>query len=255
VDWSNWVDTTIHVVPPADNAGNTFLTARAVTPEASTLSFHDWVGAADPVDYYSFTLSQDEFLDLGLSTTIGGSGPTIQAALFASDGTPINTGAIGANSTSAANVSVQLSAGNYVLGVTPNGGATGYYDLSLGTHVAPPADNAGNNFASARVVTLTSTPQTFHDWLGTAQPAPDVVDYYSFTAAGPETVHVQLADNTQSITVAPFTLAGPGSMTGGGTAQAGGQSMDFSVPVSGTYALQLINTQPGTYYNLTLSSS
>ncbi|MCS6782793.1 MAG: C2 family cysteine protease, partial [Gloeomargarita sp. SKYG98] len=43
----------------ADGAGNTFNTARSISPTTTTTTLSDWVGSIDGVDFYRFTLTQE----------------------------------------------------------------------------------------------------------------------------------------------------------------------------------------------------
>ncbi|MDD1475316.1 peptidase S8 and S53 subtilisin kexin sedolisin, partial [Dolichospermum sp. ST_sed4] len=52
---------------PADNAGNTLATARAVGTLTGAQSFSDWVGSVDIDDYYSFNVTTPSNVNLNLT--------------------------------------------------------------------------------------------------------------------------------------------------------------------------------------------
>ena len=122
---------------PVDNAGNTLSAARAITVGQSATSYTDWVGSADPNDYYSFSLTNTSNFRLSLTgltndadvQLLNGSGTT----LATSENDQIN----------AESITGQLTPGNYYIRVFPYAGSTNY--------------NLGVSAASLAPVNLTLT--------------------------------------------------------------------------------------------------
>ncbi|MGQ0510709.1 MAG: hypothetical protein ACT4P9_08850 [Betaproteobacteria bacterium] len=264
IDWSDWRDATIHVVAPADTAGNTGASARALTASTTPQTIHEWIGAADdPVDYYRVTLTQPTYLDVRLSNpTATGYRLRFQNA----DGSELNGGATyDVNWFDAPRTtSLALTTGDYLVAVSPLGDTAGYYDLEFSTHVGPPPDFAGNGNNFARMITVDAAPRTYNDWVGVESGfAVDNADTYRFTLANPGTVHVVISGNTQ-----PIWHVSPTMVNSGGGVQlwpgvniaypvpTGGIALDLTAPSAGDYALQLVKGDgPGTYYDLTVSLS
>jgi len=141
---------------PADNAGNTLATARAVGALTATQSFSDWVGSADTNDYYSFNVTTPSNFSLSLT----GLTANADVQLLNSSGGVITTSANTGNTSES--IASLLSTGTYYVRVYQSSGNTNY-SLSLNaTAVAPtptptptPADWYSQNLRDAQIITLT----------------------------------------------------------------------------------------------------
>ncbi|MBC6421052.1 MAG: PPC domain-containing protein [Hormoscilla sp. SP12CHS1] len=166
-------------VPP-DNAGNTLTDAREIGTLNDRQTFSDFVGDADPEDFYRFSLDSTSELNLtleGLSSDadvlliedINGNGLLDDDEIF---DTPYAEGSISEA------INETLPAGDYFVLVEQFEGDTDY-DLSLEATVpgTPPPDNAGNTLDTARDLGAINDRQTFSDFVGNA----DTSDFYRFT--------------------------------------------------------------------------
>ncbi|MBC6478951.1 MAG: S8 family serine peptidase [Hormoscilla sp. GM7CHS1pb] len=174
---------TLEVSPvdvPPDNAGNTLTDAREIGTLNDVQTFSDFVGDADPEDFYRFSLDSTSELNLtleGLSSDadvlliedINGNGLLDDDEIL---DTPYAEGSISEA------INETLPAGDYFVLVEQFEGDTNY-DLSLEATVpgTPPPDNAGNTLANARDIGTLSDRQTFSDFVGIA----DLSDFYRFT--------------------------------------------------------------------------
>jgi hypothetical protein len=143
VDWSDWTTVNVTVqVPPLDDAGNNFAEARQVALTTTPQVLHDWLGYADTVDYYKFTLATDAIVHFNLDGLSNDGGNPLNVALYYGagglvPGTPIYPYA-GAWSTNPRSDYLDLSAGSYYLQLgRPNTQDT-FYALSLGITVNHP---------------------------------------------------------------------------------------------------------------------
>ncbi|WP_198805169.1 pre-peptidase C-terminal domain-containing protein [Leptolyngbya sp. BL0902] len=110
---------------PTDRAGNTLSNARNVGNLVGTQTFNDFVGGADPNDYYRFTLTNTATFSLSLS----GLTADADVQLLNSSGSVITSSARGG--TLAEGIEHTLGAGTYFVRVYPYGGANTNYALTL----------------------------------------------------------------------------------------------------------------------------
>ncbi|WP_353671868.1 S8 family serine peptidase [Synechocystis sp. LKSZ1] len=163
---------------PVDNAGNSLNEARNITLSPTTTNFSDYVGVEDTNDYYQFSLSKTSDFNLSLSGLVSDA----DVQLLDSNGNSLQTAQ--ARGTGTESITQQLNTGTYYIRVYPYSGNTTYTLGLSATEVIlppppppPPADNAGNTLATARSITLSSTPTNFSDYVG----AEDTNDYYRFS--------------------------------------------------------------------------
>ncbi|MCB8884130.1 pre-peptidase C-terminal domain-containing protein, partial [Acidisoma cellulosilytica] len=169
-------------------AGSGLATATSVGALGATaVTKSDWVGNAAPNDYYKFTLSAaSTAVTLKLATAIG-SGTVY---LLDSSGNQIDVSSYGTGGL--ASVVDTLAAGTYYVEVTDSTDTNYSLTFSTGKPTVGTAatDGAGNTLAAAKVIgALTTTPQTYADWLGAA----DTRDAYQFTLSSLSAVTLQVS--------------------------------------------------------------
>jgi hypothetical protein len=142
-----------------------------------------------------------------------------------------------------------------------------WVDANL-TVFAERPESGGNDAENGRHLTLTSEPQTFHDWIGGQNtPVFDFQDWYIFALPQGGAVHLDITGNTEQLVVSPQKLQADHSNGGfipgvgsfgvpsGGLLPVGA---DFILDPLGSgwyYALR-ISQNPGvagTYYDISLS--
>ncbi|BAY22674.1 YD repeat-containing protein [Calothrix sp. NIES-2100] len=184
-------------VIPSDNAGSTLETARNLGVISTTAqNVSDFVGdfnglSQDNRDYYQIQLNQNSTLNLSLS----GLSSDANLYLYNSVGGYI-TGSSAAG-TASESVIRNLNSGIYYVLVEKSGtGGTNYnLQASASTIGGIPVDNAGNNRDIARnISTLTSTVQTFNDFIGDFNGlTTDNEDYYQFNLTQNSNVTLNLS--------------------------------------------------------------
>lgn len=164
--------------PIPDNPGETTAAAQPITLSGTAQIFNDFVtdsNNADPDDYYTFTLNNKS---TKLSASITGLTAGVQVTVR-----DINNGLITSFPTDGSTGETILAAGTYYVRVNPIINSTTNYQLSLtGTAIA---DNAGDTTATAQNITLSSTPISFNDFVGSS----DSRDYYKFTLPSRATIN------------------------------------------------------------------
>jgi len=168
------------VVAPPDNAGNTLTDAREIGTLNDIQTFSDFVGDADPYDFYRFSLDSTREFNLTLEGLSSDADVLLIEDLNSNSlldddeifDTPFAEGSISEA------INQTLPAGDYFVLVEQFSGNTNY-NLSLeATDVGtPPPDNAGNTLANARDIGTLNDRQTFSDFVGNA----DISDFYRFT--------------------------------------------------------------------------
>ncbi|MBD1907052.1 pre-peptidase C-terminal domain-containing protein [Funiculus sociatus GB2-A5] len=122
---------------PADYAGNSFNQARNINLTTSVTPYRDFVGAADPLDYYKFTLSGRSSLFL----TLGRLSADANVQLFNSS----NPNQAIASSTRRGSyreyIGATLDAGTYFVKVYRQSGDS-YYNLRMSANPATPINTA-----------------------------------------------------------------------------------------------------------------
>lgn len=250
--------------PIPDTAGNTIANARAVNLSPTPTSITEFVGTGDPADLYQFT--------------IGSAGaPTGQVALELRgvNGNVLTRGAIvrlydnlgnvidsetANTSTLGTSINRILGAGTYFVEVVPSVSSTEALDYTLNMTANPIADLAGNTRATARPVSVSSTPISFTDFVG----AGDGEDFYQFTLTSNQTVNFKLggASGQATSTGLLYNLQDSLGNSISGIPVSAGATADFSRSLTGapsgtTYYIRIapsVSSSQGTTYGLTLAT-
>ncbi|MFN6540285.1 MAG: pre-peptidase C-terminal domain-containing protein [Nostoc sp. EkiNYC01] len=243
---------------PVDNAGSTIETARSVGLINTTVqTFSDFVGdfnglSQDNQDYYQIQLSQNSVLNLGLT----GLSSDANLYLYNSVGNYL-TGS-SASGTASESVIRNLNAGIYYVLVQKSGtgGTTYSLQASATTLGTIPADNAGNNRDTARNINaLTSTVQTFNDFLGDFNSlSNDNEDYYKFNLTQNSNVTLNLSGLTSDANLYLYNSFGSyiTASTGAGISQ---ESIIWQLTPGTYYVFVQKSGSGGTNYSLQASAT
>lgn len=225
---------------PVNYAGNTLGTAKELNITPSIQTFTDWAGSLDTNDYNrlslggrsSFNPTLDEITANVDMEEVGSSRLGIWGGIAGNTGTKYFGGS--------------LNAGTYYTQAVP-------YETASTNRLNPtttPVDNAGNTLNTARVVNLTSTPQTFQDWVGTQ----DTNDYYRFSVGSLSGFNLTLNGMSANADVhllnSVGTVIARGTVSGNtGTAETISSALD-----AGTYYIRVFPVgTANTNYNLSAS--
>lgn len=229
---------------PVDYAGNTLGTARSISITPSPQTLNDWVGSKDTNDYYRFSLSSHSSFYLGLNNLTANA----DVQLLSSNGTVI---ASSTNSdTTAESISTNLDAGTYYIRVFPYSNANTYYNLT----VATPADYAGNAPSNARSIPVSSSTNTYTDFIGTA----DLSDYYGFTLSNTSNLQLSLNGLSADADVQLLRLNTNGTTTQvAGSASSGtmAEAININNLAAGNYLAYVYQYSGDTFYNLSISAT
>ncbi len=132
---------------PPDNAGNSLAAARAITINATTTSYQDFVGTVDTSDYYRFILTDTRNFSLSLT----GMSADADVELLNGIGSLI-TFSDNAGTTSEA-IQQQLGIGVYYIRVTPYGTSNTNYNLSVSAKIPLPTVSITATDSAAEVAT------------------------------------------------------------------------------------------------------
>lgn len=175
----------------ADSGGNTLETAEDMGDITTAKTFSNWVGSADPDDYYKFTIAGDSTVNLNLT----GMNDNGQLYLYDSEGEQITSSTNDSNTDEA--IALNLNQGTYytrVLRYKPrwsgNEATSVNYNLTASATLLP--DSTGSEFNTARDLGIVSTPQTISDWVGDLQ----YNDYYKFSLAQNSSINLKLGGLT-----------------------------------------------------------
>jgi hypothetical protein len=122
---------------PIDSAGNQISAARNISVGANTSSYSDWVGSADPDDFYQFTTDTTG----GLTLNVTGLAPDANVRLIQDlnkNGIVEESEILGSSLdlvNAAGSISKVINTGTYFIQVTRGGGDT---DYTLSLSVTPP---------------------------------------------------------------------------------------------------------------------
>lgn len=225
---------------PTDFAGNTPATARTIAVGPATATFDDWVGPADPDDYYRFTVATTADVNLQVTGLVKDADVQLRAA----DGTTV----IATSSqpgVATESIARRLSAGTYFVRVYPFDGTT-TYSLRV---TAAPSDLAGNTPAAARAIALGPTAASFTDWVGPT----DTDDYYSFSLPGTSDFRLQLTGLSADADVILYDANADwiaASTRGGTTAE----TISRQLP-AGRYVVRVYQMAGATPYTLSASAA
>ncbi|WP_264595935.1 beta strand repeat-containing protein, partial [Rhodoblastus acidophilus] len=178
-------------------AGTTLAIATSLGALSSTaVTKSDWVGAAAPDDYYSFTLASLSSVALNLSGQTGSS--YVNVALLDSAGNQIDWESV--SPTTPSTLLANLAAGTYYVHIDDPNSDTAY---TLTASATATTNQGGATLASAKALGTLGT-VTVSDSINTAAP----VDYYSFTVGGQRPVALQLTGLTSNATLTLFDASG-----------------------------------------------
>jgi hypothetical protein len=237
---STFYNLTASATAVPDLAGNTFASARNITLGSTPTTFSDWVGSIDTLDYYRFTLNQASVVNFSLT------GLSADAHLGLLDANGRWLAWDWRSGTASENITHELNAGTYFIEVRQGSGFTNY-NLTASATAVP--DLAGNTFASARNITLGSTPTTFRDWVGST----DVYDFYQFTLTQASTVDFRLSGLAANADLYLFDRLGnilQMSVNPGTAAEGINRTLD-----AGQYFILVNQVSGSTTYNLTASAT
>ena len=224
---------------PPDFAGNTTAAARNIGTLTSAQSFQDWIGNADPSDYYKFTTATSSNFALALS----GLSADLNVRLLDSAGNMIGNSQN--SGTAAESINTTLAAGTYYVCVYRYSGES-TYNLTLS---ALPPDNAGNTTLAARDLGTLSTTQNLQDWIGSA----DTNDFYSFTIGTRSNFALALSGLTADADVQLLSSTGAVMMT---SAKRGLLAESLSAVLDmGTYFARVYQYSGDTTYTLGLTAT
>ncbi len=244
----------IYLIDPPPTTDNSIATARNLGTLNAPQNVTEFVGNADPNDFYRFQLTNDS------QTSITLNGLTADADIqlirdfnlngFVDPGEVL--GASLAPNHNPERIDARLTAGTYYLQVAQYRGDTNY---NLGLNVTPIGDSAGNNLSFARDLGTLATPQTLNEWVSPSDPN----DFYRFQLDGSRPLSVTLdglsADADLQL-IRDFNANGivdtgeilDGSYGWNATPE-GFQRSDLA---PGTYYLQVTRYSGATGYNLSL---
>ncbi|MDM3857368.1 MAG: PPC domain-containing protein, partial [Aphanizomenon gracile PMC649.10] len=185
---------------PADNAGNTFDTAKNLGILGTTaVVANDFVGdfnglSTDDIDYYQFTITENSTVNLKLS----GLSQNADLYLFDSQQGFVEYSVNAGNADE--NVTKNLRAGTYYAYVSSGGNATNYkFEVSAVSLDNTPIDNNPINQASDLGI-LGSVAKTIDDQVGNSAP-----DYYKFVLTENSTVNIKLSGLSQDASLQLFS--------------------------------------------------
>jgi len=236
-----------------DGAGNTLQNAREITVGFVETSFSDFVGAADPVDYYTF---QNNIVGGDLVLKVLDTDAELSINLFTENGAFLSSGAFENGVTTLR--SDGFPAGTYFFNIVPTN-ATTSSSYTLTTILAPP-DNVGDTEGEATLVTtpgtapflvLGPTIQPYRDFVGGTD-----VDFFKFVFTNETNfLSVNLRELTANLNLEFFREGSTNKIL----SDLGGTNVDaFEGSVSaGTYYLRVFAPNPnvGSGYNLEMSVS
>jgi hypothetical protein len=240
---------------PPDLAGNDLLHPKVLGTIAGSSSYSDFVGTADLVDMFKFTMAAAGKFDASLFT--GVSDVYLQLIQDKNNNGVIDTGDVIAGSFNSTNGATQaihttLAAGTYYVRVRYNSGpALTYYELGLD------ANYAGTTLSTARSFgTLSTTPQTFADEVNEFD---NPSDYYKFSLATAGTVSASLSympgENTILELIQDKNNNGavdPGDILVMTADNGIGSALISKSLAAGTYFLRVLNTNGGTNYTISV---
>jgi ELWxxDGT repeat protein len=229
----------------ADNAGDTFATAQAITVEATPTAFTDFVGVSDPNDFYRFTVGAPSLLNVSLNQLTAGATVT----LFDANQNPLLT----SSGSGAAPATLQgtFNSGTYFLRIAPEAGAKTTYNLTVEADLVP--DQAGQDFASATGLNVGTVPVTVTDSISGSDPA----DFYQFNATTLGELQINLTGLTPTADLDVILYdANQGVLAfQGGTGAGGNEQILVNIPQIGIYYIAVVPASPGNSSAYTLSAA
>ncbi|MEH2324403.1 MAG: M10 family metallopeptidase C-terminal domain-containing protein [Nostoc sp.] len=182
------------------NPGNTLNTAYNIGALTGERTFTQFVGSVDPVDYYKFSLTGTNDINLVLS---GVAQSYVNAFIYYDKN---NNGLIDsgeqlasdfASSSRNAQLTTTLGAGNYYVGISQDSNNVNTnYSLQLLATSTPGSipSNPGNTLNTAYNIGALTGERTFTQFVGSVDP----VDYYKFSLTGTNDINLVLSGVAQS---------------------------------------------------------
>jgi hypothetical protein len=214
--------------------------------DSTARSYTDWVGSTDTDDYYKFTLANSGNFNLNLT----GMTADADVRLFNSNLTAIAISENGNNT--AERITRELNAGTYYIRVFPYGGANTNYNLTVSSVPLAPADNAGNDPATARAITVGSTATTYRDWVGST----DNNDFYRFSLSNTSNFNLGLTGLTADADVQLLRSDGISVITSSAQNGTTPETISSQPLSAGTYYIRVYPYGgANTNYNLAVSAT
>ncbi len=228
---------------PTDLGGDTFARATVLDPlVAGAFSLSDFVGASDVPDFYRFTLTTAQAIDLSLS----GLGAAVHLELYSADGVLLSD-VVGGDA-GAARITGSLAAGTFYIGV---GSDTGLVDTPYTLTLAQPPSQDGPAahapIGATSLGALSTTVTTVTDRADAAF-GPDV---YTFTLAAAATVNLRLGGLAFESQVGLVITDGAGNVVAAPIASEGAEGLVRRQLAAGTYFVSVAPYNGvGTSYSL-----
>lgn len=249
--------------PPADTAPNTIPTARDLGLISGTLpAISEYVGSADTIDYYRFTLDTQSDLELELSSLTGDADvrlirDTNNNGLVDDDDDEVLDISDALGDEDEYIFAPDLAAGDYFIEVEQFDGEV-TYDLLLSTTASTtPPDNAGDSLGEARNLgTLNGTLPTITD----AVTVRDRQDFYEFTLTETSTFTLSLSGITTDADVYLIRDTDnddeidAGDIIAASTLKAGDETITLNL-AAGNYIIEVFDALGDTNYNLDVSAT
>ncbi|WP_413176349.1 Calx-beta domain-containing protein [Anabaena azotica] len=242
----------IPVMP--DNAGNDANSPRDIGTINGTQIFNDFVGDADPFDYYTFRLDDTSKFKLLLNGVSPDGKPANPELLLSPlNNTPFNNyylGVVNGYST----IDTTLRAGTYLLRIGRNPGATTNINSSYTLNLTANRLDAGNTIAEARDIGSFGSSQlsfTDNDSIGDT----DTNDYYRFYVSERIDLSVRLNQLTALTDLQIFRMENGGIVQIAGLGNWGQSSgeIKFTDLLANTYYIRVAPSSAGNNTNYSLS--
>lgn len=225
----------------ADLGGNTLNTATYLSSLEGTRVISDFVGSADPNDYYRIQIDQQSEMHLGLD----GLRADADLQLLDASGRTIASSTRGGSN--AESISRTLEPGTYFVRAYRYSGDTPYrLTLNVTPNQPTVPDFAGNSLGAARNLGVLSGERSFFDAVGNY----DRDDYYRFELTGRSTFELALDGLRADADVQLLDSSGrtiTSSTRGGSQAEDIRRTLD-----AGTYFVRVYRYSGDTDYRLTL---
>lgn len=173
-----------------DTAGETLGTARTVGVNTASNPIEEFVGTGDATDLYKFTVGSVASPSARFKATVSGIDGAlmeddVQLTLRDSLGNKVSSVDTLGNNGGGETLDRTIGQGTYYLEVEPRfSNDNAGYTIDLTADTIP--DSAGETLATARALTVGTTPTTINEFVGEG----DTDDYYSFSVSTPKTLNL-----------------------------------------------------------------
>ena len=229
--------------PPPDSAGSSPSDARDLGDLTGTgAEAADWVGPADTVDTYAFSLGERRSVAIKLDELSADADIDLSDAEGGSRMSGTNTGS------DPESLTATLDPGTYFVTVYPASGEASDYRLAVGTGPAAPLppDGAGNDPDSAATLEhVGPEPVTVRDWVGFA----DREDYWRFTLVSRADVTIRMTMDKGDADIDLLRTSDRESLTSGSNSGTDPEEVQMRLD-PGTYLLRVYAYQGDTPYAL-----